>query len=214
MKPSNPRPTTATLFDPAFAQRLVLLNGLFPLALCGWDGLLGQLGANPLEFILRLTGGLALVLLTLTLTVTPLVAWFGPPWLIRLRRTLGLLAFFYASLHFLAYAWFDKAFDLASVVVDVLRRPFILFGMLGFLVMVPLALTSTNRMVKRLGAARWKRLHRLTYVAAVAGVIHFYLFVKADTTMPAAFAAIVGFLLVYRWLRAQRLTTLGLNARH
>jgi sulfoxide reductase heme-binding subunit YedZ len=202
------------LFDPAFAQRLVLLNGLFPLALCGWDGLLGQLGANPLEFILRLTGGLALVLLTLTLTVTPLVAWFGPPWLIRLRRTLGLLAFFYASLHFLAYAWFDKAFDLASVVVDVLRRPFILFGMLGFLVMVPLALTSTNRMVKRLGAARWKRLHRLTYVAAVAGVIHFYLFVKADTTMPAAFAAIVGFLLVYRWLRAQRLTTLGLNARH
>jgi sulfoxide reductase heme-binding subunit YedZ len=202
------------LFDPAFAQRLVLLNGLFPLALCGWDGLLGQLGANPLEFILRLTGGLALVLLTLTLTVTPLVAWFGPPWLIRLRRTLGLLAFFYASLHFLAYAWFDKAFDLASVVVDVLRRPFILFGMLGFLVMVPLALTSTDRMVKRLGAARWKRLHRLTYVAAVAGVIHFYLFVKADTTMPAAFAAIVGFLLVYRWLRAQRLTTLGLNARH
>ncbi len=202
------------MFDPAFAQRLVLLNGLFPLALCGWDGLLGQLGANPLEFILRLTGGLALVLLTLTLTVTPLVAWFGPPWLIRLRRTLGLLAFFYASLHFLAYAWFDKAFDLASVVVDVLRRPFILFGMLGFLVMVPLALTSTNRMVKRLGAARWKRLHRLTYVAAVAGVIHFYLFVKADTTMPAAFAAIVGFLLVYRWLRAQRLTTLGLNARH
>jgi sulfoxide reductase heme-binding subunit YedZ len=202
------------LFDPAFAQRLVLLNGLFPLALCGWDGLLGQLGANPLEFILRLTGGLALVLLTLTLTVTPLVAWFGPPWLIRLRRTLGLLAFFYASLHFLAYAWFDKAFDLASVVVDVLRRPFILFGMLGFLVMVPLALTSTNRMVKRLGAARWKRLHRLTYVAAVAGVIHFYLFVKADTTMPAAFAAIVGFLLVYRWLRAQRLTTLGLNSRH
>jgi len=202
------------LFDPAFAQRLVLLNGLFPLALCGWDGLLGQLGANPLEFILRLTGGLALVLLTLTLTVTPLVAWFGPPWLIRLRRTLGLLAFFYASLHFLAYAWFDKAFDLASVVVDVLRRPFILFGMLGFLVMVPLALTSTDRMVKRLGAARWKHLHRLTYVAAVAGVIHFYLFVKADTTMPAAFAAIVGFLLVYRWLRAQRLTTLGLNARH
>ncbi|MGQ9897904.1 MAG: sulfite oxidase heme-binding subunit YedZ [Acidobacteriota bacterium] len=203
----------STIFRPFYTQRLVLLNGLFPLVLCGWDGLTGGLGANPMEFILRLTGGLALVFLTLTLTVTPIVAWFGPPWLIRLRRTLGLLAFFYTCLHFIAYVWFDKAFDLAAVGVDVQRRPFILFGTLGFLVMIPLAITSTNRMIKRLGTARWKRLHRLTYVAVVAGVIHFYLFVKADTTIPMVFAVIVGLLLVYRWLQAQQLTTLGLDGK-
>lgn len=196
---------------PVFLQRLVLINGLLPLVLCGWDGAAGRLGANPLEFILRLTGMLSLVFLTLTLTVTPIVAWFGPAWLVKLRRTLGLFAFFYAGLHLLAYVWFDKVFDLAAVGADVVRRPFILFGMLGFLAMVPPAVTSANRMVKRLGARRWKRLHRLTYVAAVAGVVHFYLFVKADTTLPTAFAAVVGFLLVYRWLRAQQVTALGLT---
>ncbi len=195
----------------ALAQRLTLINGLWPLVLCGWDGALGRLGANPLEFILRLTGMLALVFLTLTLLVTPVVVWGGPAWLIKLRRTLGLLAFFYAGLHLLGYVWFDKVFDLAAVGVDVLRRPFILFGLLGFLAMIPLAVTSTNRMVRRLGAQRWKRLHRLTYVAAVAGVLHFYLFVKADTTLPTVFAAVIGWLLVMRWLRAQQVTTLGLS---
>ncbi|OYT69303.1 MAG: sulfoxide reductase heme-binding subunit YedZ [Chloracidobacterium sp. CP2_5A] len=197
----------------ALTQRLTLVNGLWPLVLCACDGATGRLGANPLEFILRLTGMLALVFLTLTLMVTPVVAWLGPAWLVKLRRTLGLVAFFYASLHLLAYVWFDKAFDLAAVGADVLRRPFVLFGMLGFIVMVPLAVTSTNGMIKRLGASRWKRLHRLTYVAAVAGAIHFYLFVKADTTLPAAFAAAIGLLLVYRWLQAQRITTLELNVK-
>ncbi|MCS7079989.1 MAG: sulfoxide reductase heme-binding subunit YedZ [Chloracidobacterium sp.] len=196
---------------PVFLQRLILINGLLPLALCSWDGAAGRLGANPLEFILRLTGMLSLVFLTLTLMVTPIVMWFGPAWLIRLRRTLGLFAFFYAALHLVCYLWFDKMFDLAAVSVDVLQRPFIFFGMLSFVVMVPLAVTSTNRMIKRLGARRWKRLHRLTYIAAVAGVAHFYLFVKADTTLPVAFAAVVGWLLASRWLQAQQVTTLGLH---
>ncbi len=197
----------------SLARRLALINGLWPLVLCGWDGALGRLGANPLEFILRLTGMLALAFLTLTLLVTPVVTWGGPAWLVKLRRTLGLFAFFYAALHLLCYVWFDRAFDLAAVGADTLRRPFILFGMTGFLVMIPLAVTSTNRMIKRLGAQRWKRLHRLTYVAAVASVIHFYLFVKADTTLPTAFAAVVGLLLVHRWLQAQRVTTLGLDLK-
>ncbi|MFQ3581241.1 MAG: protein-methionine-sulfoxide reductase heme-binding subunit MsrQ [Chloracidobacterium sp.] len=201
------------VFNPVFAQRVLLVNGLLPLVLCSWDGVTGGLGANPLEFILRLTGMLALVFLTLTLMVTPLVAWFGPAWLIKLRRTLGLFAFFYGGLHLFSYVWFDKVFDLVAVGVDVLRRPFILFGMLAFLVMLPLAATSTNGMIKRLGARRWKQLHRLTYVAAVAGAVHFYLFVKADTTVPTAFAAVIGFLLVYRWMSAQSVTTLGLDAK-
>jgi sulfoxide reductase heme-binding subunit YedZ len=111
---------------------------------------------------------------------------------------LGLFAFFYGSLHLLTYVWFDRAFKLLSVGQDVIRRPFILAGMTSFVLMVPLAITSTNKMVKRLGGKRWAQLHRLAYAAVIAGVVHFWMLVKSDTRLPLTFAFVVLFLLGYR----------------
>ncbi len=190
----------------------VLLNGLLPLVLAGVDFSLGRLGANPLEFVLRMTGLMTIVSLTVTLLITPMRKLLDRNWLIRVRRLTGLFAFWYAALHLSLYIWFDKSFDLKAVGIDVLRRPFIFFGMLAFLVMVPLAVTSTNRMVKRLGGKRWAKLHRLTYVAAVAGALHFYLFAKADTTVPTLFAGAIGVLLVYRWFAAENVVKLDLSS--
>ncbi|HJQ30972.1 MAG TPA: protein-methionine-sulfoxide reductase heme-binding subunit MsrQ [Pyrinomonadaceae bacterium] len=181
-----------------FYKLAVFVNALVPLALLGWDWRRGQLGANPLDFVTRTTGTLTLVFLVLTLAVTPLRKWTGAQWLVRLRRMLGLYAFFYGSLHLLCYVWFDKWFDLAAMAEDVARRRFILVGVLAFTSMVPLAVTSTDRMIKRLGGKRWQKLHRLTYLAAAAGVFHYYLLVKADTRKPLAFAAVVAVLLGYR----------------
>jgi methionine sulfoxide reductase heme-binding subunit len=166
--------------------------------LLGWDWRRGQLGANPLDFLTRTTGTLTLVFLLLTLAVTPLRKWTGAQWLVRLRRMIGLYAFFYGSLHLLTYVWFDKAFGASLIVEDVWRRPFIAVGMLGVLLMVPLAVTSTDKMIKRLGGRRWQKLHKLTYVSAVAGVLHYYLLVKSDTTKPLVFAGLLAVLLGYR----------------
>ena len=177
---------------------LLFVNALVPLALLGWDWRRGQLGANPLDFITRTTGTLTLLFLLLTLAVTPLRKLTGLQWLVRLRRMLGLYAFFYGALHFLTYVWFDKSFALGDITVDVGRRPFIAVGMLAFFSMAPLAVTSTDRMIKRLGGKRWQKLHRLTYVAAAAGVVHYYLLVKSDTTKPFVFAALLLLLLGYR----------------
>ncbi|HWW77890.1 MAG TPA: protein-methionine-sulfoxide reductase heme-binding subunit MsrQ [Pyrinomonadaceae bacterium] len=184
--------------DIKFYRLAVFVNALVPLALLGWDWRRGQLGANPLDFVTRTTGTLTLVFLVLTLAVTPLRKWTGVQWLVRLRRMLGLYAFFYGSLHLLCYIWFDKWFDLAAMAEDVARRRFILVGLLAFTSMVPLAVTSTDRMIKRLGGKRWQKLHRLTYLSAAAGVFHYYLLVKADTRKPLAFAAVVAVLLGYR----------------
>ncbi len=190
----------------------VLLNGLLPPVLAAVDFSLGRMGANPLEFLIRMTGLMAIVSLTLTLLVTPLRRLLDQNWLIRVRRMTGLFAFWYGALHLSLYMWFDKSFDLKAVGIDVLRRPFIFFGMLAFLVMVPLAVTSTNRMVKRLGGKRWASLHRLTYVAAIAAAGHFYLFAKADTTIPTLFAGVIGVLLVYRWFAAENVVKLDLSS--
>jgi sulfoxide reductase heme-binding subunit YedZ len=138
--------------------------------------------------------------LCLTLAVTPLRKIFGINSLVKYRRMLGLFAFFYGALHLLTYIWFDRWFNLVSTVEDVVQRPFILVGMTAFLLMVPLAITSTNQMVKRLGGKTWARLHRLAYVAAIAGVVHFWMLVKSDTRLPLTFAFIVFFLLGYRVL--------------
>jgi len=184
--------------DIKFYKLAVFVNGLVPLALVGWDWLRGQLGANPLDFVTRTTGTLTLVFLVLTLAVTPLRKWTGAQWLVRLRRMLGLYAFFYGALHLLCYVWFDKWFALGAVAEDVARRRFILVGFLAFLSMVPLAVTSTDAMIKRLGGKRWQKLHRLTYLAAAAGVFHYYLLVKSDVRKPLAFAAVVAVLLGYR----------------
>ena len=184
--------------DIKFYKLLVFVNALVPLALVGWDWRRGQLGANPLDFVTRTTGTLTLVFLVLTLAVTPLRKWTGANWLVRLRRMLGLYVFFYGSLHLLCYVWFDKWFDLNAIAQDVARRRFILVGVLAFTSLVPLAITSTDQMIKRLGGKRWQKLHRLTYLAAAAGVFHYYLLVKSDVRKPLAFALLVALLLGYR----------------
>ncbi len=187
-----------------FAKLLVFTNGLVPLALLCWDAYRGNLGANPVEFLLRTTGALALVFLLLSLAVTPLRKSLGLPWMIRLRRMLGLFAFFYAFLHVTTYIWFDKSFKAGAVIEDTLKRPFITLGMVSFLLLVALALTSTDGMVKRLGGRRWRRLHRAVYVAAIGGVVHYYMLVKADTREPILFGLALAVLLGYRIVAGAR----------
>lgn len=183
-----------------FPKLTVFVNSLVPLVLLLWDIYNKRVGPNPLDFATRTTGMLTLIFLSLTVAVTPLRKIFGINSLVKLRRMLGLFAFFYGSLHLLTYIWFDRLFNLASVGQDVVRRPFILAGMTAFLLMVPLAITSTNKMVKRLGGKRWAKLHKLVYLAAMAGVVHFWMLVKSDTRLPWTFGFIVLFLLGYRLL--------------
>jgi sulfoxide reductase heme-binding subunit YedZ len=184
----------------SFPKVVVFINALIPLVLLLWDLYRKQVGPNPLEFATRTTGMLTLVFLSLTVAITPLRRIFGINSLVKFRRMLGLFAFFYGSLHLLTYLWFDRLFNFLSVAADVAQRPFILFGMLAFLLMVPLAITSTNKMVKRIGGKRWARLHRLVYLAAIAGVVHFWMLVKSDIRLPLTFAFIILFLLGYRLL--------------
>lgn len=184
--------------DPSFAKFVVLVNGAVPLALLCWDALDHRLGANPTVFAIRTTGMLTLVFLISSLAVTPLRLISGRNWLSHFRRMLGLYAFFYGVLHLSTYFVFDRSMSIRGTISDTLARPFIFLGMTALLLMVPLAATSTNAMIKRLGAARWKRLHQLAYVSAIAGVLHYYLLVKADTRQPLAFAAVVALLLGYR----------------
>lgn len=183
-----------------FPKLVVLINSLIPLTLLLVDLYRDRVGPNPLEFATHTTGMLTLVFLCLTLAVTPLRKIFGINSIVKFRRMLGLFAFFYGALHLLTYVWFDRQFKLLSVVQDVAQRPFILAGMTAFVLMMPLALTSTNRMVKRLGGKLWARLHRLVYLAGIAGVVHFWMLVKSDTRLPLTFAFIVLFLLGYRLL--------------
>jgi sulfoxide reductase heme-binding subunit YedZ len=183
-----------------FPKLVVFINALIPLMLLLWDLYRKRVGPNPLEFATRTTGMLTLVFLCLALAVTPLRKIFGLNILVKFRRMLGLFAFFYGSLHLLTYIWFDRQFQLWSTIEDIGRRPFILAGMTAFLLLTPLAITSTDRMVKRLGGKRWAQLHRLVYLAAIAGVLHFWMLVKSDTSVPSTFAFIVLFLLGYRLL--------------
>lgn len=184
--------------DSRFFKLVVFINSLVPLVLLLWDVYHKRVGPNPLEFATRTTGMLTLIFLSLTVAVTPLRKIFGINSLVKVRRMLGLFAFFYGALHLLTYVSFDRAFDFVSVGQDVVRRPFILVGMTAFILMVPLAITSTNKMVKRLGGKRWARLHRLVYLAAIAGVIHFWMLVKSDIRLPLTFAFILLFLLGFR----------------
>ena len=184
--------------DLRFAKLVVFVNALVPLVLLLWDVYQKRVGPNPLEFATRTTGMLTLIFLSLTVAVTPLRKIFGINSLVKIRRMLGLFAFFYGALHLLTYVWFDRSFDLISVGQDVAKRPFILAGMTAFLLMIPLAITSTNKMVKRLGGKRWALLHRLVYFAAIAGVVHFWMLVKSDIRLPLTFAFILVFLLGFR----------------
>ena len=184
--------------DTRFTKVLIFINSLIPLMLLVRDIYRNQVGANPLEFVTRTTGMLTIVFLLLSLTVTPLRRITGANWLVKFRRMLGLYAFFYGFLHLMTYVSFDRFFNLKSIPADVAQRPFILIGMLTFFLMVPLAITSTNKMVKRLGGKRWNRLHKLTYVAGVGGVLHYWMLVKSDTRIPLTFGFVLLVLLGYR----------------
>ena len=184
--------------DTRFSKLLIFINALVPLALMLWDVYNKRVGANPLEFVTRTTGMLTLVFLMMTLAVSPVRQITGLNWLVKFRRMLGLFAFFYAFLHLVTYVWFDRFFNFRSVPTDVVSRPFITLGMLAFFLMVPLAITSTNKMVKRMGGKTWSMLHKVVYVAGIAGVLHFWLLVKSDTRLPLTFGFVLLLLLAHR----------------
>jgi sulfoxide reductase heme-binding subunit YedZ len=184
--------------DLRFAKLLVLVNAAVPMALLGWDAAHHRLGANPVNFAILTTGLMALICLLLTLAVTPLRKITGLNWLIAFRRMLGLYAFFYALLHFLIFFYLDRQGSVAGTLSEMIKRKYLIVGATGLILMVPLAVTSTNAMIKRLGGKRWRALHRLAYVAAIAGVVHYYMQVKADVRQPLAFAAVLVVLLGYR----------------
>lgn len=186
--------------DTRFPKLLLFINALVPLGLMLWDVYSKRAGANPLEFVTRTTGMLTLVFLMLTLAVTPVRTITRLNWLIKFRRMFGLFAFFYGFLHLMTYICFDRYFNLRSVPGDVASRPFIALGMAAFILLIPLAITSTNQMVKRLGGRRWNTLHKFIYVAGVAGVLHFWMLVKSDTRLPMTFAFVLALLLAFRVL--------------
>ncbi len=185
---------------------------LMPLGLLVWRGFNGGLTANPVEFITHTTGWWTLAFLLITLSVTPLRRLLDIPWLLRLRRMLGLYAFFYASLHFLTWLVVDQFFDWNSIVKDVIKRPYITVGFSAFVLLLPLAATSTNAMVRRLGAARWQVLHRAVYVIAILGVVHFWWLVKKDIREPLAFALVLAVLLGARAVLAWRKRVVAASA--
>ena len=181
----------------AILKFMVFLACLGPLARLAWKAFHDGLGANPIEVITHSTGTWTLVFLLVTLSITPLRKLSGVLWLIRLRRMLGLFAFFYGVLHFTTYIWLDKFFDVHEMMKDVYKRPFITVGFTAFVLLIPLALTSTQGMIRRLGR-RWQILHRLIYVTAALGVVHYLWLVKADRRVPEIYGAILAALLVYR----------------
>ena len=180
----------------------LFLASLIPLIRLSWYGYSSQLGANPIEFITRSLGTWTLVFLLITLSITPLRKLSGWSWLIKLRRMAGLFAFFYALLHFITYIWLDQFFDLNSIYKDVIKRPFITIGFTAFILLIPLAVTSTNAMMKKLGGKRWQVLHRLIYPIAIFAVLHYWWLVKKDITQPLIYAAVLATLLGYRvWIK-------------
>ena len=171
---------------------------LVPLGILVWSALTGNLGANPVEFIQHATGDWTLRFLVFTLCITPLRKLLKLPDLIRFRRMLGLFAFFYACLHFLTYLGPDQSFNLAAIWKDIAKRPFVTVGFTAFVLLIPLALTSTAGWIRRLGGRRWQMLHRAIYISAICGVIHYYWLVKSAVLRPLTYGAIVAVLLLWR----------------
>lgn len=188
----------------AIVKGIAFVLALLPLARLIAGAPLGWLGVNPIELITRSTGTWCLVFLMITLAVTPLRRLTGWHWLIELRRMFGLFAFFYALLHFTTYIWLDQFFDVESIVKDIVKRPFITVGFAAFVLMIPLAMTSTNAMVRRLGSKRWLALHRLVYAVAIGGVVHYWWLVKRDLTEPILYALVLALLLGARLLWRMR----------
>ncbi len=189
-------------------KRSLFVLALLPLARVIWLGFHDRLGANPIEFITRGSGDWTLYFLCMTLTITPLRRLTGQAWLLKLRRMLGLYCFFYACLHFTTFIWFDHFFDLTEMWTDVKKRPFITVGFTAFLLLWPLALTSTNAMVRRLGR-RWQSLHRLVYLIAILAILHFWWMRAGKNNFgePIIFGSIIALLLgarlVFRWQQAR-----------
>jgi sulfoxide reductase heme-binding subunit YedZ len=185
----------------------VFAASLVPLALLVWRGLNNDLSADPIAYITHKTGDWTLRFLVITLAITPLRKILHLPQLIRFRRMMGLFAFFYVCLHFTTWIWLDKSFVWSEMWKDVLKRPFITVGFTGFVLLIPLAVTSTAGWIRRLGGKRWQMLHRLVYVTAVLGVIHYYWLVKSDVRKPLFYGLFVGILLAWRlgtWLIGRR----------
>ncbi|MCX9156772.1 sulfoxide reductase heme-binding subunit YedZ [Niveibacterium sp. 24ML] len=207
--PTAPPPGRRPPHGPSALQLAAAKSALFLICLLplGWylNRLLNdQLGANPIEAITRASGEWTLRLLLVTLAITPLRRLTGWHWLIRLRRMLGLFVFFYASLHLATYLWLDQFFDWAAIGKDILKRPFITVGFAAYLLLVPLALSSHNAVIRWLGGRRWQALHRSIYAIAVLGVVHFWWLVKRDITEPLIYALILAALLGARaWWREQ-----------
>jgi sulfoxide reductase heme-binding subunit YedZ len=186
----------------------IFILALLPFVRLIIGGVMDDLGANPIEKITRSTGYWTLTFIMVTLTITPLRKLTGWNWLTRTRRMLGLFAFFYASLHFLTYLVIDQFFDWDSILKDIVKRPYITVGFPSFLLLIPLAITSNNALIKKLGGKRWRWLHRLVYVVAVGGVVHYWWLVKKDLTNPITFAVILAVLLGFRvvyWWHARKL---------
>ena len=180
------------------AKWLLIFLGMLPLARLVVGFPLGWLGVNPIEFVTRSTGTWTITGLAITLSITPLRRLLNWPWLVRLRRTAGLLAFFYASLHFTTYIWFDRFFDVDDIIKDIIKRPFITVGFAAFVLLIPLAATSKNSIIKKLGARLWQRIHYLIYLIAILAVIHYWWLVKKDITQPIIYACVFAVLLGLR----------------
>jgi sulfoxide reductase heme-binding subunit YedZ len=192
-----------------YLKPVLFLACLAPLARLAWRGFHAQLGANPIEAITHGTGDWTLTFLLITLAVTPLRKLTRQYWLIKFRRMFGLFAFFYGCLHLMTYVWLDKFFDVHEMLKDIAKRRFITAGMTAFALMLPLALTSTQWSIRKLGGKRWQALHRLIYFSAAAGVIHYIWLVKADLKKPLEYGFVLGGLILFRitaWLVA-RLST-------
>lgn len=188
----------------------LFIASLYPLLRLSWLAYSDQLGANPIELITRSLGTWTLVFLLITLTITPLRKLSGWTWLIKLRRMAGLFAFFYATLHFITYIWLDQFFDLSAMYKDIIKRPFITIGFAAFVMLIPLALTSTNAMMRKMGGKNWQLLHRLVYAIALFGVLHYWWLVKKDLTQPIIYSSVLAVLLGYRlwvWQSKKRLAT-------
>jgi methionine sulfoxide reductase heme-binding subunit len=176
----------------------IFLAALIPLLRLAWKALHGGLGANPIEVITHSTGDWTLIFVLATLSVTPLRRLTRQYWLIGIRRMVGLFAFFYGTLHFLTYIWLDKFFDIHEMLKDIVKRPFITVGFSAFVLMIPLAATSTAWSIRRLGGKNWQRLHRLIYLTGILGVVHYIWLVKADKRKPYEYGAVLTVLLLYR----------------
>ena len=176
----------------------VFLACVGPLARLVWKAYSHALGANPIEVITHSTGDWTLIFLLVTLAITPERKLSGQLWLIHFRRVFGLFAIIYVTLHFLTYVWLDKFFDIHEMLADVAKRKFITVGFTGFVLLIPLAITSTTGWIRRLGGQRWQRLHQLIYFSACAGVVHYWWLVKKDVHKPLEYAVVLGILLGYR----------------